>query len=88
MKTTLEIAKELGVEKYVVASVIATTKILPIHIECGKNFFSEAQKNQIIQILQQELKIPLEKKEIVNTEYYEEIYHVYESKINYENTIS
>lgn len=91
MKTTLEIATELGIEKHTVAWVITSNKIKPVHQECRKNYFSDQQVNQIKEILRFELKIPLTepKKEIINTEYYEEVYHVYESKMNYEpSTIS
>lgn len=85
MKTTLEIAKCLGINKHTVAKVIVKEKIKPVHQECNKNYFSDQQVNQIKEILRFELKIPLTepKKEIINTEYYEEVYHVYESKMNY-----
>ena len=86
MKTTLEIAKELGIEKRTVAGVIVKEQIKPVYQEGQKNYFDNSQVEHIKRILQHELKIPLiePQKEIVNTEYYEETYHVYESKINYE----
>jgi DNA-binding transcriptional MerR regulator len=57
MKTTLEIARELGLQKQTVAHVITKEGIKPVHIECNKNYFDDDQVEQIKRILRFELKI-------------------------------
>ena len=57
MKTTLEIARELGLQKSIVAQVITKEGIKPVHIECQKNYFDNDQVEQIKRILKFELKI-------------------------------
>jgi hypothetical protein len=57
MKTTREIAEELGLQKQTVAHVITKEGIKPVHIECNKNYFDDDQVEQIKRILRFELKI-------------------------------
>lgn len=73
MKTSRGIAEHLGIKKYVVAYIIKREKIKPIRIEGNRRYFDESSIKTIKQLLHLEE---------------ESEYQIFESKMNYENTIS
>ena len=73
MKTSRGIADELGIEKYVVAYIIKRENIKPIRIEGNRRYFDESSIKTIKQLLHLEE---------------ESEYEIFESKMNYESTIS
>ena len=79
MKTTLEIATDLGIEKHVVASVIKQLKLSYSYLVGNRKMFDDNAVEAIKKHLGIESYIFLSGSQE---------YQIFESKMNYENTIS
>jgi DNA-binding transcriptional MerR regulator len=73
MKTIRGIADELGIKKFFISNLVKRHSIKPIRIEGNRKYFDESS----IKIIKQLLHLEEESE-----------YQIFESKMNYESTIS